>query len=259
LAAPSPIQGSNEHLVTWHKIEPRNILKQDKLTITISLNFGKFWKCGFFDWRLYEISDVGKFLPCEAFGQPEPVFPVTHGGDDYYEDDRSQDSSSLAQGRFIVHARGIRDHTFHEVQVDYQNAQFDKNQNLFLRRGTFKDVENSIDNYAKQGVSALYLMGTLQRDNYPFTNKYTNQTEYRKDDASPLAVTSRNQANKMLGGDAGLKAIVDKAKTRNIKIVVDTLARISSTRHHRKYKDLLLHHLTEEGRRDICYGTDGQA
>ena len=63
----------------------------------------------------------------------------------------------------------------------------------------------------------------------------------------------------MLGGDAGLKAIVDKAKTRNIKIVVDTLARVSSTRHHRKYTDLMLHYLTEDGRRDICYGTDGQA
>ena len=120
-------------------------------------------------------------------------------------------------------------------------------------------MENSIDEYSKQGVSALYLMGTLQRDNYPFTNKYTNQTEYRKDDASPLAVTSRNQANKMLGGDEGLQAIVTKAKSRNIKIIVDSLARISSTRHHRKYKDLLLNYLTEDGRRDICYGTDGQA
>ena len=82
-------------MVTWHKIEERNIIKQDNLTYTISLNFGKFWKCGFFDWRLYEISDIGKFLPCEIFGQPEPVFPVSRGGgDDYYEDDQGQDSSS---------------------------------------------------------------------------------------------------------------------------------------------------------------------
>jgi hypothetical protein len=224
----------------------------------VTLNFGKFWKCGFFDWRLYEISDAGRFLPCEVYGTPEPVFPYSdHDHDDMYEDDRSTDSICLAQGRFIVHARGIRDHTFHEVQVDYVDAQFDKNQNLFLKRGTFKDVEQNIDTYAKQGVSALYVMGTLQRDNFPFKNSYTGQTEYRKDDASPLACTSRDQANKMLGGDEGLKAVVAKAKTRNIKIIVDTLARISSTRHHRKYTDLLLHHLTEEGRRDICYGTDG--
>ncbi len=80
-------------------------------------------------------------------------------------------------------------------------------------------MEDSIDEYSRQGVSALYLMGTLQRDNYPFTNKYTNQTEYRKDDASPLAVTSRDQANKMMGGDEGLQAIVAKAKSRKIKII----------------------------------------
>jgi len=71
------------------------------------------------------------------------------------------EAASLAQGRFIVHARGVRDHTFHEVQVDYQNAQFDKNENQFLKRGTFKDVEESIPAYSKEGVSALYLMGTL--------------------------------------------------------------------------------------------------
>ena len=74
-----------------------------------------------------------------------------------------------------------------------------------------------------------------------------------------MAVTTRDTANKMLGGDIGLKAIVEKAKKRNVKIIVDSLARVSSSRHHRKYKDLLLHYLNEDGRREICYGTDGQA
>lgn len=41
-------------------------------------------------------------------------------------------------------------------------------------------------------------------------------------------------------------------------MIVDCLARISSSRHHRKYKELLLHYLDEDGRRKICYGTDGQ-
>lgn len=44
-----------------------------------------------------------------------------------------------------------------------------------------------------------------------------------------------------------------------MSIVVDSLARISSSRMHRKYKDLLLYTLDENGRRNICYGTDGQA
>lgn len=37
------------------------------------------------------------------------------------------------------------------------------------------------------------------------------------------------------------------------------MARISSSRHHKKYKDLLLSYLDEDGKRNICYGTDGQA
>ncbi len=44
-----------------------------------------------------------------------------------------------------------------------------------------------------------------------------------------------------------------------MKIIIDCLARIGSSRHHRKYKDLLLHYLDYEGRSQICYGTDGQA
>jgi len=61
----------------------------------------------------------------------------------------------------------------------------------------------------------------------------------------------------MLGGTQSFKNLVKEAKSEGIKIIVDCLARISSSRHHRKYKDLLLHYLDAEGRRKICYGTDG--
>ena len=44
-----------------------------------------------------------------------------------------------------------------------------------------------------------------------------------------------------------------------MKVIIDCLARISSSRNHRKYRDLLLNYLDAEGRRKICYGTDGQA
>jgi hypothetical protein len=63
----------------------------------------------------------------------------------------------------------------------------------------------------------------------------------------------------MLGGDEGLANVMKAAKNNNVKIIVDSLARISSSRHHRKYKDLLLNYLDEDGRRHICYGTDGQS
>jgi hypothetical protein len=66
---------------------------------------------------------------------------------------------------------------------------------MFIKRGTFADVEKRIEGYAAQGITSLYLMGTLERDNYPFTNTYSNQTEYRKDDASALASVDRSRSN----------------------------------------------------------------
>ena len=63
----------------------------------------------------------------------------------------------------------------------------------------------------------------------------------------------------MLGGKEGFARMMDRAKAEGVKVIVDCLARISSSRHHRKFKDLLLHYLDEDGRRRICYGTDGQA
>jgi len=47
-------------------------------------------------------------------------------------------------------------------------------------------------------------MGTLERDNYPIINKYTNGLEFRREDASPLAAIDRSTPNKMLGGEADL-------------------------------------------------------
>jgi hypothetical protein len=61
----------------------------------------------------------------------------------------------------------------------------------------------------------------------------------------------------MLGGEKGLSDLMSTAKQHKMKVIVDSLARISSSRHHRKYKNLLLNYLDEDGRRHICYGTDG--
>jgi hypothetical protein len=101
-------------------------------------------------------------------------------------------------------------------------------------------------------------MGTLERDNYP-VNQVNTHTEYRRDDASALACVDRSRPNKMLGGEKGFMGVMRSAKKNQVKIITDCLARISSSRHHRKYKNLLLHYLDEDGRRHICYGTDGQA
>lgn len=89
------------------------------------------------------------------------------------------------------------------MYVDYQNAEIDTKNSKFVKRGDFQKVEKSIDAYRKKGITALYLMGVLERDNYPFFNKNINELEFRKPDATPLAITCRQTANNMLGGDEG--------------------------------------------------------
>ena len=42
-------------------------------------------------------------------------------------------------------------------------------------------------------------------------------------------------------------------------MVIDCLSRVSSSRPHRKYKNLLLNYLDEHGMRKICYGADGHS
>lgn len=49
-----------------------------------------------------------------------------------------------------------------------------------------------------------------------------------------------------------------QAQASKIKIIIDCLSRISSSRNHRKYRDLMLSYLDDEGKKRICYGTDGQ-
>ena len=51
-------------------------------------------------------------------------------------------------------------------------------------------------------------MGVLERDNYPILNKETNEVEFRKENASVLAATSRNVANTMLGGEESFSALM---------------------------------------------------
>lgn len=46
--------------MTWHKIDQRNIVREEKLETEISINFGKFWKCGFYDWKLVAINLEGR-------------------------------------------------------------------------------------------------------------------------------------------------------------------------------------------------------
>jgi hypothetical protein len=48
------------------------------------------------------------------------VFPSSYSNyDDYYQESVDEEVGSIAQGRFVVHSKGIREHSFHEIQVDF--------------------------------------------------------------------------------------------------------------------------------------------
>ncbi len=44
-----------------------------------------------------------------------------------------------------------------------------------MKRGDFNKVEKSIEQYRRRGITALYLMGVLERDNNPIFNKAMNE------------------------------------------------------------------------------------
>ena len=177
------------------------------MSTEISINFGQFWKCGFYDWRVVIVLENGRLQPLELISISEnSIFRNIKQGysPEYYSEHQEEDiAGSLAQGRFIVQAKGMRDHIFHEVYVDFQNAEVDSKEGIFIKRGDFFKLEKSIDSYKKRGITALYLMGVLERDNNPFQNKAYNEVQYRKPDAAPLSITCRSSANKMMGGDEG--------------------------------------------------------
>ena len=130
---------------------------------------------------------------------------------------------------------------------------------MLKSRGNFDEVRKALPSYHARGINSIYLMGALERDNCPKFDRYKEEVDFLKKDASPLSATSRAHANSMLGGEKKFKALVDEAKRQGVRVLVDCLSRVSSSRVHRKYRTLMLSTLDEEGKRTVCYGTDGRA
>ena len=103
MSAPSPLDKIHTNVLTWHKIEPRNITKKDDDEIDIQIEFGKFWKCGFYDWRVVLLGNDGRAnallltKPPTTSSFPLLKYSSTIRGD--FEDD---DEPDAAQGRFVV-------------------------------------------------------------------------------------------------------------------------------------------------------------
>ena len=230
--APAFCHESTDSIITWHPLEIVSA-KAEKGEYRVTAKFKKFWRCGFYDWKLMEILPEGRIAMLKKYD--------------------SESAETFAQGRFIVHPEGVTEQQIHEVMVDYKDNDSDPSKDFFA-------LANEIPNYAKEGINCLYLMGTLERDNGIVVDERTGmELEVKRPNASPLAITDLSVPNKMLGGDKGYSAIFKAAREANIRILIDCMARVSSTRPHHKYKKLLLHTLDDKDRYALCYGTDGRS
>ena len=63
----------------------------------------------------------------------------------------------------------------------------------------------------------------------------------------------------MLGGKNGFKDLTKKANDIGMRIIIDCLTRVSSSRAHKKYRDLLIHQLDSQGKKTTVFGSDGRA
>ena len=63
----------------------------------------------------------------------------------------------------------------------------------------------------------------------------------------------------MLGGNRAFRELMTELKRSDLKIVLDSLARVSSSRPSRKYRDKLTYVMNSEGLKMPCFGTDGKS
>lgn len=212
-----------------------NILK-------IVFKLGLFNKCGYYDWNVVKFKD-GRFSTMKS------VVDVKLGNE-----------LEEAKGRYIVIDKSIRSLSIHEVFCDLINADIDKEKGIITKRGTFADFESKLQEYNHRYINCLYIMGALERDNQIVYDESTGKVVDIVDtEASPMAVTSRDSVSNLLGGDEQFISMINKANKFSMKIIVDSLTRISSSRYHRKYRNILLNTLDEKGKITICYGTDGHS
>lgn len=71
---------------------------------------------------------------------------------------------TLGQGRWIVHRGGITEENIHEVVVDLEGMKFSESGEI-IRHGTFADVGANLRTMRGSGVTSLYVMGAIERDN----------------------------------------------------------------------------------------------
>ena len=78
------------------------------------MSLGRFWKCGYYDWRVVSFHAKGKVLPVNKVKPQESEIDPED-----FEEEEYGEEGVIAQGRFVVHPRDLRQQQLHEVFVDH--------------------------------------------------------------------------------------------------------------------------------------------
>jgi glycogen synthase len=73
-------------------------------------------------------------------------------------------SCGLLQGRCVVHRAGLLEEQFHEAIVDLEGMRFGEGGDI-VKHGTFEDVTAQLRTLRAGGVTSLFVLGALERDN----------------------------------------------------------------------------------------------
>lgn len=218
-------------------IKPSKVIEDNsKGKLKLHFEMGKFPKCGYYDWALIQIENDGK---CTLMKYPNEKREI--------------------KGRYIIHNSSSKNLSIHEVYCDslkspeQQASSFNKSP-----QGNFDLLSLSLSKYKDRGINSIYIMGALERDNLITYDINTGDViDIENSTSSPMAVVDRSQISSLLGGAVAFKSLLEKAKENNVKVFVDLLSRVSSSRYRRKYKDLVLHYIDEKGKKQIFYGCEG--
>ena len=218
----SPNSSEKIQEISFSFFKPTSIVEEGEIT-KINFELGQFKKCGYYDWSFFSIDENGIFSLIKDI-----------------------------KGRFIVQNSETKQLSIHEVFCDSLKSSKNKK--------TFDTLTEKIQTYHERGINALYIMGVLERDNQILYDNTTGEViDIENSTASPMAVVDRSKISSLLGGDDSFSSLRNTTSKNKIKIFIDMLSRISSSRYHRKYKDLVLHYVNEKGKKQFFYGSEGNS
>ena len=236
VCAPSENKNVNYPCITFLKCQNE---EEGKDSVKLIFPLGTLTKCGYYDWYLVRFSK-GRFTNIKIISNNKEQIE--------------------AKGRIITLNKDMKDISAHEVFCDLIGAEIDKNQGRIVKRGNFLNLENQLDELHNRYINLIYIMGALERDNeIAYDEETGTPIDIGNPKASPMAVTSRSNLSSLLGGEKSFLSLINKAHKLSMKIIIDSLSRISSSRAHRKYRNVLLRYLDVQGKMQICYGSDGKS